>query len=234
VVSFVEIFLRPQTVFTRVGQQQIWLLPFLTAVILLTAPIVLVLTSGGGIEILTLQRYENSPKLATAVGGESGIERAVNSSNDRWTKLLIVSRVAGTAGLELVALSLAFVLATMVFVSRPKFPVMLGTLSYAVIPFAFVGVFLTAIILLSTVDYSSIDLENMPALNLARLLDRTDVNPAIFAMASAMDLLTAGEILLMSFGLTRVTQLTYIQALTVCGGIWALVVLWKTALLTYF
>jgi hypothetical protein len=77
------------------------------------------------------------------------------------------------------------------------------------------------------------DLENMPALNLGRLLDRTTANPAIYSMATQMDLLLGGEMLLMAFGLTKVSSLTFIQGLAICGSIWAVVVLWKAAWMVY-
>jgi hypothetical protein len=68
---------------------------------------------------------------------------------------------------------------------------------------------------------------------MSRFLDRTDANPVIFSMAQGMDLLLAGEMLLVSFGLTRLTRLTYLQALAICGGLWAIALLWKAAAAVY-
>jgi len=216
-----------------VRQQKIWLSPFLASVFLLSLPTVMVIFTGGGIELLTLQRYQNNPKLMEAVGGEEGAERAVNSSNERWTKTLIVSRVTGTIAAELVLLAAGFMFAAAWLDERPNYFAMLGTLSYAVFPFALIGAIVTLVILNATLDHSSFDLENMPALNLSQFLNRITANPAIFSMASTMDLLLTGEILLMSFGLTRLTRLTYIQALAICGGLWTVAVLWKAALMVY-
>jgi hypothetical protein len=125
-------------------------------------------------------------------------------------------------------------LAISIFDRRPPFFTMLGTLSFSVYPFALLGSIVSFIVLITSVEHSSLDLENMPALHVGRLLDRASTNPAIFAMATQMDLLVAGEILFMSFGLTKVTALNYIQALAICGGIWTLTVLWRTALMFYF
>jgi hypothetical protein len=232
VFPFVEIFTQPGKVFTRVSQKQVWVQPFLAVVFLLTLPTVLVIFTAG-IEILTLQRYQHDPKLAEAIGGEAAVERAVLGSNDRWTKSLVVSRVGGTAAAGIVVLAGAFTLATWIFDSRPNYFVMLGTLCYSLFPFVLLGAVLSLILLNTVSDHSSLDLENMPALNLSRLLDRSSANPAIYAMAGGMDLLIAGEMLLMSFGLTKVTRLSYLQGLAICGGIWTIAVLWKAAIMVY-
>jgi hypothetical protein len=232
VFSFVEIVIRPGKVFARVRQQKIWLTPFLAVIFLLTLPTVIVIATAG-IEILTLQRYQNDPKLTEKIGGERAVERAVNSSNERWTKMLVVSRVAGVVGAGLVVLALAFTLVTWIVDQRTNFFTMVGTLSYSIFPFALLGAIASFIILNVAVDHTALDLENMPGLNLSRLLDRTSSQPAIFAMASEMDFLLAGEMLLMSFGLTKVTRLTYMQAFAICGGLWAIAVLWKAAWMVY-
>jgi hypothetical protein len=233
VFSFVEIFTQPAKVFDRVSQQKVWVIPFLLVVFLLTLPTVLVILSGGGIELLTLQRYENNTRLFDAVGGEDGVDRVVNSSNERWTKILIVSRFAGTAAAAIVALSLSLVFAIGFFEVRPNFFCTLGTVSYAIFPFALTGAIITSIMLQATPDHRSLDLANMPALNLGHLLDRAESSPALFSIAEGMDLLRAGEIIFLSYGLTRLSHLTYLQAFGICGGLWTVTVLWKATLAVY-
>jgi hypothetical protein len=232
VFSFVEIFTKPGKVFDRVKLQQIWLAPFIAAVILLTLPTVLVISTAG-IELLTLQRYQHSPRLMETIGGDDGVERTVGSSNDRWTKLLVVSRVAGTAALGLVVFTAALTLAIGFLDKRPPFFATLGTLSYSVVPFALAGVVISAILLAMNSDHSALDLENMPGLNLSSLLDRDSSLPAIFSIASGLDVLVIGEILLLGFGLTKLTKLHYLQAIAICGGLWTLAVLWKAAITVY-
>ena len=168
VSDFIDIFIRPRRVFDRVRQKGTWVMAFLAVAFLLTLPTVLVISTAG-IEMLTLQRYQHDPKLGDAVGGEPGIERAVSSSNDRWTKMLVVTKVAGGSAASLVLLAGAFTVAASIFDQRPNFFAMLGTVSYAAFPFALLGVLLSAILLTSGVDQSSLDLENMPALTLGRL-----------------------------------------------------------------
>lgn len=218
--------------FARVRQQKIWLAPFFASVVLMTLPTVLVIYTSG-IELLTLQRYQHNPKLAAAIGGDDGIERAVSSSNDRWTKLLVVSRVAGTAAAGLVVVTVALMLAAGFLDRRPPFFSTLGTVAYSVFPFVLAGVVISAIMLLVTTDHSSLDLENMPGLNLSNLLDRASSQAVLFSIAAGMDVLIAGEILFLSFGLTKLTNLNYIQAFLICGGLWTLAVLWKAALAIY-
>jgi hypothetical protein len=230
--SFVQIFTRPGKVFARVRQQQIWLAPFFAAVVLMTLPTVMVIYTAG-IELLTLQRYQHNQKLTQAIGWEAAVERAVGSSNDRWTKLLVVSRVAGAAAAGLVVLTVALMLAAGFLDTRPPFFATLGTLSYSVFPFAVAGAVISAILLGVSSDHSALDLENMPGLNLSNLLDRDSSQPAIFSIAAGIDVLVIGEMLLLSFGLTKLTKLNFVQAMAVSGGLWTLAVLWKAAMTVY-
>jgi hypothetical protein len=133
----------------------------------------------------------------------------------------------------MVLLAAAFTAAVAMFDRKPNFLAMLGTVSFSLFPFALLGLVITAVMLTGSLDHSVFDLENMPGLNFGRLLDRGASNPAIFAMASEMDVLLLGQTLLMSFGLTRVTSVTLAQSLAICGSIWALVVLWKAAWVMY-
>jgi hypothetical protein len=232
VYGFLTIFTRPGKVFARVRQRQTWVAAFLGSVFLLALPTVAVISTSG-IELLTLQRYQHNPKLMAEVGGESGVERAVDSSNEHWTKLLVVSRVAGVAAVELALLAAAFTLGITFLDKRPNFFTMMGTVCYAVFPFAFLGLVISLILLAINADQSSLDLENMPALNIARLLDRADSSPAIYSMALQMDILLGGEILFVSFGLTKVAKVTYIQALALCGCLWMLAVSWKAVWVSF-
>ncbi len=224
--DFVSIFNSPGAVFARVAKNGNWLAAFVAVIILSTLPTVFAIVSTG-MELLTLQRYQHDPILAERVGGEAGIDREIDSSNERWPKILLVTRAAGSAAVALVLVAGALTLAVAYFEARPAFFTMLGTVCYAVFPFAFIGAVLSLILLAITSDASSLDLENLPALNLSRVLDRDTSSIAVYAMASEMDLLLGGEILLLTFGLTKVTALTYMQGLAICGSLWGVLVLWK-------
>ncbi len=230
--DFFEIIFHPGRVFSRLRKKGNWVAAYLAVVVLATLPTVMVISTAG-IELLTLQRYQHNPVLAEKVGGDAGIEREVSSSNERWTKLLVVSRVAAFSAVSVALLAALFMGAAAIFDVRPNYFVMLGTVSFAAFPFELLGLAISVILLYSGFDQSSLDLENMPGLNLGRLLDRARTNPAIFAMATEMDLLLGGQILLMSFGLTRISKISFTQGLAICGGIWAIVVLVKAALSAY-
>ncbi len=232
VFDFVEIFYRPAKVYERIRKRRTWLPAFFALVFLSTLPTLMVIYTAG-IEMLTLQRYQNDPKLTERIGGDRAVQRAVYSSNERVTKLLIVSRVAGLAAVGAILLAAAFTAAVSVFEPRPNYFMMLGTVCISAFPFLLFGALVSAILLLSTSDQSTLNLENLPGWNVGRLLDRATANPAIYSMASEMDILLAGEILLMTFGLTKVSSLTFVQGLAICGTIWVVVVLWKAAWMVY-
>jgi hypothetical protein len=186
-----------------------------------------------GIEIMVLQKYQQDRKLAEKIGGTRGIDRAVDSSNERVTKSITLGRTAGLTLGGILLVTAAFSAAVWVLDAKPNFFVMLGTVCFAVFPFAVLSFFASLILLIASADPSSLDLNAMPGLNFSRLLDRNSTNPAIFAMAGGMDIFTLGEMLLMSVGLTKVTPLHFLQAFAVCGVIWGLAVMWNAALAVY-
>jgi hypothetical protein len=232
VFALLEVFVNPRKVFTRVRKERIWLAPFVGTVFFAVLTTYLVMQTAG-IEIMILQKYQHDPKLAEKVGGGQGIDRAVDSSNERVTKSLTLGRTAGITFAVLLLITAAFSIAVWSLDAKPSFSVMLGTVSFAAFPFAVLSFLATWLLIATVSDQSSLDLNAMPGLNFSRLLDRTSSNPAIFAMAGGMDIFTLGEMLLLSFGLSKVTSLHFLQGFAVCGVIWAIAVMWKAALAVY-
>jgi hypothetical protein len=185
-----------------------------------------------GIEIMTLQRFQNNPKLAEEAG-ERGVEAAISTSNERVGKAIIVTRETGLKAVGLVLLAAAFTAIVAFLDKKPNFFAMLGTVSYAVFPFALLTFLVTAIMLFTVPDHSSLDLEDPAGLNFGRLLDRAATDRSLFRFAQSIDLWTAAEALFMSYGLTIVTSLRFSRALAMCGAVWAVVVLWRAALAYY-
>lgn len=213
-------------------KEKIWITPFAATIFFAILTTLLVIQMAG-IEIMVLQKYQHDPKLSEKVGGGRGIDRAVDSSNERVTKSITLGRTAGLTMGALILVTVAFAIAVWIVDARPNFLVVLGTVSFAAFPFAVLSSIAAWLLLLSVPDPSSLDLNAMPGLNFSRLLDRGDSNAAIFAMASGMDVFIFGEMLLMSFGLTKVASLNFIQSFAICGVIWAIAVMWNAALTVY-
>jgi hypothetical protein len=232
VFVLLQIFVRPRKVFARIRKEKLWFAP-LAGTIFFAVLTTLLAIQIAGIEIMVLQKYQHDRKLAEKIGGSRGIDRAVDTSNERVTKSLTLGRTAGLTLGGILLVTAAFSVAVWMLDNKPNYFVILGTVSFTAFPFA-VFSFLASWILLSTsVDPSSLDLNAMPGLNFSRLLDRNSTNPAIFAMAGGMDVFTLGEMLLMSVGLTKVTPLHFLQAFSICGVIWGLAVMWNAALAVY-
>lgn len=230
--DLLQIFIRPRKVFVRVRKEKTWFAP-LAGTIFFALLTTLLAIQIAGIEIMVLQKYQHDRKLAEKIGGAQGIDHAVDTSNERVTKSLTLGRTVGVTLGGILAVTAAFTIAVWILDNKPNFFIMLGTVSFTAFPFAVLS-FLTSWILLGTsVDPSSLDLNAMPGLNFSRMLDRNSTNPAIFAMAGGMDIFTLGEMLLMSVGLTKVTPLHFLQAFSICAVIWGLAVMWNAALAVY-
>jgi hypothetical protein len=229
--SLLEILYRPGKVFERVRKQRIWLAPFAATVVLAFISLSMVIQVAG-IEIITLQRFQKNPKL-TEEAGEAGVEAAISTSNERVGKTIIVSRETGLKAVALVLIAAAFTAIVAFLDKKPNFFAMLGTVSYAAFPFALLSFLVTAILLFTVPDHSSLDLENPAGLHLGRLLDRATTDRSLFQFAASIDLWIAAEALFMSYGLTKVTSIRFTQALAMCAAVWAVVVLWRAALVYY-
>jgi hypothetical protein len=232
VFDLLRIFFQPGAVFAHVRQNKVWFPAYAGTVFFALAGMVLVIQMAG-IEMLTLQRYQQDTKLAEKIGGEGGVERAVSSSNERGPKLLVLSRVGGIVAVGLVVAAIGFRMAIGYFGKNPNFFAVLGTVSFAAFPFAALSFFMTWLLLSMVDDKTGLDLGNMPGLNFGRLLDKGSTPAAIFVMASEMDVISLGQVLMMSFGLKKVTGLSFVQGLVICGVLWAVVVLWKAAWMVY-
>jgi hypothetical protein len=230
VFALAEIFFRPAQVFARVRAKPRWAVPFVATVMLFAAATILLIQMAG-MELITLQGYLRDAKLSERVGQQT-IDQAVNSSNTRVPKMIVLSRNTANATVVLLAVAgiLTIAASSMQAQPRPGYARMLAMTSYAVFPFALIQVVGTWVLLSGTVDMSTMNLDHVVNLSLARLIDPSEVSPSLLALAQAFDLLMFAQLAFLAYGFSKVAALPYARCLAVCAALWAVAVIWKSAI----
>jgi hypothetical protein len=233
VLSLLDIFYRPGTVFRSLRKRPEWAAPFLAAIFLTFLTTFLVVKMAG-MELITLQQFQRNAGLSDR-RGEASVDDAVNSSNSRVPKLLFLSRAAGGMTAALLVAGLLFMIAGRVMDAdpQPRYGQMLGMVSYAFLPFLFLQMISTGMILAIDSDHNSLDLDNLTGLNLGRVVDRATANPSMFELAANFDLIILAQVVFLAFGFSKTADLPFGRCLAVCGALWAIFVLWKAALAAF-
>lgn len=105
----------------------------------------------------------------------------------------------------------------------------LSVVTYAWIPGALKGLVMTGIILLQEGLVRGSQLPTVVPTNLGFLFSPSE-NPAIFALASAVDLVTIWILVLMGLGFAFASGFSRAKSMTIVFAIWAVVVLGRTGL----
>lgn len=228
--SLAEIFFRPARVFARVRAKPRWAVPFVATVMLFAAATILLIQMAG-MELITLQGYLRDAKLSERVGQQT-VENAVNSSNTRVPKLIVLSRNTANATVLLLAVAgiLTFAASSMQAQPRPGYARILAMTSYAVFPFALIQAVGTWLLLSGTVDMSTMNLDHVVNLSLARFIDPAEVSASVLVLAQSFDLLIFAQLAFLAYGLSKVAALPFFKCLMVCVALWAVAVIWKSAI----
>jgi hypothetical protein len=116
----------------------------------------------------------------------------------------------------------------------PKFATVLSMVSLAMFPYWLVTTAMTALILISAPDPTSLDVKNLVATNLAAYMDKNSMARGLYSLLSSIDILSFGEIGLLSLGFSKITRTNLFFGFAAVGGLWVLYVSAKMALSLLF
>lgn len=196
----------------------------------------LAVISMAGMELITLQHYQRDARLTEQIGGEEGVDANINVSNTRMAKVLLLSRTGGLALVAILSAAILLKIASKLMDPQrsPSFLVILGAVSLAAYPFALLRFVVTTGALMAISDRTALNLENVASLNLGQIMDRDASSRIIYSIATSFDLVNIAQLLFTAFGFSKITGFSFTRALTVCGAIWAIFILWKAALEAFF
>lgn len=221
--GLIQIFYDPAAVFARVRERGSWALP-LIATALVTVFLTYYVTHTIGMENLARRFFEQHPSFAGQLPPDK-LEQAIRQSATP-ARLALSSFFAGVTT-ALYALVMAVVLLVMLSVMdrKPRFSQMLGTVAWSTYPFSVISAVMSALILAISRDPTELDPQTLLATNAGAFLDQNSTGKFLYSLAGSLDALAIGKILLMAFGLHKVTGMAFGSALALLIVLWLVWVL---------
>jgi hypothetical protein len=115
-----------------------------------------------------------------------------------------------------------------------KFTQALGATAYAAVPFSLLNIVMSTAILLATPDRDTLDFTNLIATNVGAFLDPQITRKAILSIAKSLDAISLAHIGFLSFGLSKVSRVSFGGCGMIIGAMWLIYVLGKAGLSALF
>ncbi len=231
-LGLMQIFYEPGKVFARVREKGEWLIPFLAVslTIMATSAVAVNLI---GMENMVRKQIESNPKLAEQLGPEK-VDKMIRDSNTPARKALVY--VAGGAGGAIYLLVIAGLFTGLLSLmsGTAKYKQVLGASSYALFPFTVVALVMSTLIILFSNDRGELNVRNLIALNPGAFLDKETTRKSLYSLASSLDLLSFGQIAMLSYGLSKVSGVALTKCVMIVVVLWGIYVLGKAGLAAVF
>jgi hypothetical protein len=229
-IALLEVFYQPGKMFQSLPERKAaWVLPVILNCILLVLATWLVPHYMGRENVVRQQMEAFSSRM-----NPEQMQAAVTASS---SPVRIYIGYAGTAvagaviQLAMAGLLLAFSMMT----SRPpKFLTMLSMVSIAFFPYWLVTTAMTALIMISSPDPSSLDIRNLIATNAAAFINKDTMSKGLYSLMGSLDVLSFIEIGLLSLGFSKLTRVNFFFGLAAVLGLWVLYVSSKMAISLLF
>ena len=226
-----EIFFSPGKVFDQVREKSMFL-PALIAVMLMTIASFAVVANMVGMETLARKQIESSSRAASLTPEQKQTAIAQAGTPMR----LYIGYGAAGFGSVIVLLFIAGVSfgGLSAFGAKTRFPQVLGAVSYAAVPFSLLALIMTTAVLLATPDRESLDFTNLIATNIGAFLNKETTGKMIYSLAGSIDLISFAHVAFLSYGLSKVSKLSFTSCVMLVAGMWAIYVLCKAGLSSLF
>jgi len=221
--SLIQIFYDPAAVFAKVRERGFWAVPLIVTA-LITMIFAFYITRTIGMDNVTRRFFEQHPSFASQLPPDK-LEQAIQQSASPTR--VAIGAVTGGAMTAILSLIIAAILMVMLSIMdrKPKLPQMLGTVAWASFPFAVIACVMGVLILLVTKDPTELDPATLLATNVGAFLDKNTTGKFMYSLAGSFDVLVIGKVLLLSFGMAKVTGIGFARALTLVGSLWLVWVL---------
>jgi hypothetical protein len=227
-MSVIEVFYQPGKLFASLKDRRAaWLLPLIVDILLLSA-ITIVTVQMMGMETIIRQRLEG-----TRLSPE---QMDLALSRSRTPAQLYITYASAALGAPVVLLIIAGILTVFAMVSsrQPKFSTMFSMVALAFLPYWLVVGAMTTLVFLASPDRTTLDISNLLATNPAAFMDKANTSKGLYSLMTSLDLLSFGEIGMLSYGFSKVTKTGLGSGLFAVLTIWILYVLVKTGFTVLF
>jgi len=221
--SFIQIFYDPGAVFAKVRERGFWAAPMI-AMSLVIMLFSFYVTHTIGMENVTRRFFEQHPSLSSQMPPDK-LEQAIQQSAS--PARMAMGAVFGGIGVAVVTLIIAAILMMMLSIMdrKPQLTKILGTVAWANWPFVVIACVMGVLILLISHDPTELDPQTLVATSVGAFLDKNTTGRFVYSLAGSFDVLAMAKVFLLSFGVSKVTDLPFARALTLVGGLWLVWVL---------
>lgn len=221
--SFLQIFYDPAPVFANVRKRGAWVAP-LVAVALLIAAFSYYVTHTIGIENITRRVFEQNTFIASRVPPAQREEIIQKSATPA---AVVRSAIFAAVGVVVVTLIISSLLLGMLSIMdrKPQFSQVLGTVAWSGFPFVVITCLMGVLVLYFSKDPTELNPETLMATNLGAFLEKSSTGAFLYSLASSLDILTIGRILLLGFGISKVFDVTFGKATMLVMCMWLVWVL---------
>jgi hypothetical protein len=225
-----EVFYQPGKLFESLPERKgAWIAPMI-AIALLVVLVSILVPHYMGRENIARQQLES---FSARMSPEQ-MQAAIGAANSPGRIYIgYVAAIIGTA-LMLLIISGALMAFAMMTSRAPGFPTVLSMVSLAMFPYWLVSTAMTALILIASPDPSALDVRNLIATNVAAYMDKNSMARGLYSLLSSLDILSFGEIGLLSYGFSKIARTNLFFGLLAVGGLWILYVSAKMALSLLF
>ncbi len=222
--ALLDVFFSPGTVFGGLPERRAaWVTPLVVNTLLLMISTI-VTVNVLGMELIMRQRLAGSNMSPEQM--QQAMERATSPV------ATYISYAAVLLGTPFVMLAVAGILfAFGMMTSRaPKFGSMFAMVNLAFFPYFLVTVLMTILVLLAAPDKTALDISNLLATNVGAFVNKSETSKGMYALFTSLDVFSFMEILMLSFGFSKLTRAGMAAGLGAVVGMWVLYVMAKMAL----
>ena len=234
--GLLTVFFSPAATFRDAAQsgKRPWIVPMIACCLLALATNVMVVNVIG-LETLTRTQLESKPQVAERLGPEA-IDRISREAGESQARKWISYAAAFFFTPVILCLIAGLILGGLLMTgAETNFSSTLTATSLTWYVYMVIQAIAMAIFLLAVKDFTGVDFTNPIMLNPSIFLDQTTTSPALYSLASSLDLVTFFVIYLLSLGLSSVSRgVTFSKALTVVVVLWVVYVLGKVGFAALF
>lgn len=219
-----DIFFQPGKVFSELPERPgAWFPPLLANTVLLVLSTMITIHLLG-MDLIMRQRLAGSSMSPEQM--QQTLERATSPVAVYGT----YAAVAVGAPFSMLLIAGVLFAFGMMTARSPKFSSMLAMVNLAFFPYFVVTVLMTSLVMLAAPDKTALDVNNLLATNVGAFVSKSETSKGLYALYTSLDLLSFAEVILLSFGFSRLTKAGFAAGFGAVGGMWILYVLVKMAL----
>ena len=214
-----EVFYQPGKLFASLENRRgAWVAPLLLGLLLTTVATVTAIKTIG-MDTIIRQRLQGSQL------SPEQMQQALTRANSPAVLYISYASPVVVGALAMLGLAGLLTIFALVGSKQPKFSTNFSMVTLAYFPYTLVVSLMTILVLLAAPDRSVLDINNLLATNVGAFMDKDTTSKGLYALLSTFDILSFIEVLLLSYGFSKVNRTSFGFGLFSVMTLWILYVL---------